>query len=226
MDKLPFEPYDFFGYLASGLALLAGMQFVFGFPPLLDSQQTVIEGLLLLLAAYVLGHVIAMPAKAFFEDLVVGRILGRPATNLFLAKRPSVLGIIFPGYYTPLPQSIRAQVLARAHRDGSSREGEDLFLHVRYSPDIRNDERLMRRLSSFLNQYGFNRNLSFSLLVIGVGLLVKSSAANGTPLAGYAICALILGLCLFYRYLKFYRQYSYEMFNSYRAEALTAHPTS
>ena len=35
MDRIPLAPYDFFGYLGSGLALLAGMQLAFGFPPVL-----------------------------------------------------------------------------------------------------------------------------------------------------------------------------------------------
>lgn len=216
MDKIPFEPYDFFGYLASGFTLLVGMQFVFGFPIILAQQQSAIEDLLLLLTAYIVGHVVAMPAKAIFEDLVVGHLLDRPSKNLFENKRPLFRGILFPGYYKPLPKLTQSAILERARTDGKFLEGEDLFLHIRYSTEIKSDPQIVHRLGSFLNQYGFSRNLSFSMLLIAAGLFIKSTMPGSEHLINYCACALVLGLCLFYRYLKFYRQYSYEMFNCYR----------
>jgi hypothetical protein len=32
MEKLPFDPYDFFGYIASGLLFVVGMNLVLGYP--------------------------------------------------------------------------------------------------------------------------------------------------------------------------------------------------
>jgi hypothetical protein len=218
MSKIPFAPYDFFGYIASGFALLAGSQLAFGFPPVFGRQQTITESLFLLLMVYVVGHVLATPAKAAWEDFVVDRILKRPSVNLFREKRPIVRGLIFPGYYKPLPSGIRAKVQERLRAEGVHSAGEDLFLHVRYSSDIRGDEKLLSRLDSFRNQYGFNRNLSFTALLVGGMLRIRAHVANNAELRAYGIAAVILAILLFYRYLKFFRQYSYEMFNSYRPQ--------
>lgn len=216
MDKVPFAPYDFFGYIASGFALLAGMQLAFGFPPVLGRQQTLVESLFLLLGVYVVGHVLATPAKGVLEDLIVDRLLQRPSVNLLREKKPVVRGLLFPGYYKVLPPAIRSGVRERARSEGIHSEGEELFLHVRYSPDIRTDEKIIGRLDSFRNQYGFNRNLSFTTLLIGPCLLIRAAVLHNDEIRAYGISALVLGGFLFYRYLKFFRQYSYEMFNCYR----------
>ncbi len=216
MDKIPFAPYDFFGYIASGFALLAGMQLAFGFPPVLGRQQSVVESLFLLLAVYVVGHVLATPAKATLEDLVAHRILKSPSINLFRDRRPPIRGFFFPGYYKPLPPATRSAIRERAQSEGVHTDGEELFLHVRYGGEIRSDEKLVARLDAFRNQYGFNRNLCFASVVVGTCLLARAGLVHNFEMRAYGAGAIGLGLFLFYRYLKFFRQYSYEMFNCYR----------
>jgi hypothetical protein len=73
----------------------------------------------------------------------------------------------------------------------------------------------MAKLNSFLNKYGFARNLAFTSLGVGAALLCKGTAASDVLMKKYGIIALAAGVLLFYRYLKFFRQYSYEMFNTY-----------
>jgi len=73
----------------------------------------------------------------------------------------------------------------------------------------------MTRLDSFINKYGFARNLAFTSLLVGAALLVKSSMRSNPDLVRYGWTALVVGVLLFYRYLKFFRQYSYELFNTY-----------
>src|ERR1700733_7847835 len=216
MDRLPFAPYDFFGYLASGFALVAGLQLAFGFPDVFGRQLTAAETMFLLLAVYVIGQVLATPAKAILEDLIIRHVLGSPGVDLCREKRPLVRGTIFPGFYTPLPLAVRGGVLDRAKAEGEHHIGEDLFVHVRFSPEIRGDEKIATRLSSFLNQYGFSRNLCFTTLIVGTLLLVRSNFVGSTQMRWYGISSLALSAALFYRYLKFFRQYSYEMFNCYR----------
>jgi hypothetical protein len=90
-------------------------------------------------------------------------------------------------------------------------------LHVRYGPDIRSDEAVMSRLNTFLANYGFARNLAFTSLLVGTAILVKPLFVESADpeLVKYGIVALVTGVLLVYRYLKFFRQYSYEMFNTY-----------
>ncbi|MEK6301063.1 MAG: hypothetical protein AABO41_10105 [Acidobacteriota bacterium] len=214
MDRIPFVSYDFFGYLSSGLVLVAGMQRVVGFPQVTGRELTVAEGALLILAIYVGGQVIASPSRAFLEDLVVSKVLQRPHTVLLRERQPW-RRLLFPGYYTALPQTIRQRVIERAKGEGTTETGEALFLHIRFHEVTRQDEKLMARLEAFLNQYGFARNLAFTCLFVGVALVIKGRLSNDVANLEYGVTAIVAALLLFYRYLKFFRQYTYELFNSY-----------
>jgi hypothetical protein len=218
VSNLPFDAYDFFGYLASGLLLLVGLERAFGFPRVLGADFKVVDSAVLLLAVYVAGQLIAGPAKTVLEDLVIGRVLGRPNVNLLHARRrQGMWPVLFPGFYAPLPEEIRDRVLGRAKREGINGAGEALFLHVRYSAAILSDEKLMARLKGFLGQYGFARNLAFTSLLIAAVMPAKIWLAPPAPpgLAREALVTLGVGILLFYRFLKFYRQHSFELFNTY-----------
>ena len=215
MVRLPLQPYDFFGYLGSGLLIVVGMQFVLGFPDVLGHDFQVVDGAIFFLGVYVAGQMMATPAKAMLEDIVIEKILGKPHTVLFGGKKPPIRGFLFPGYYKQLPESVQKAVLSKSASGGKHLEGESLFLHVRFAPSTRDDERLISRLSGFLNQYGFNRNLAFTSIVVGSALVLESYASVAPLLFRYGLTVLIAGVVLFYRYLKFFRQYSYELFNTY-----------
>src|SRR5262249_29296127 len=89
------------------------------------------------------------------------------------------------------------------------------FQHVRYHESTLHDEPCMKRLGTFLNQYGFARNLAFTFLAISVALAVKHRFEPRPELARYAITAAGAGALLFYRYLKFYRQYAFELYSTF-----------
>src|SRR6266851_2786600 len=167
MDRVPFDPYDFSGYLASGLLLLIGMQLTLGFPEVLGSEFKVFDGAAILLAVYVAGQLVATPAKAILEDGLVDKVLGRPSVNLFRDTKPVIRGFIFPGFYKALPQAIANAITAKAKHEGVTELGEPLFLHVRFSPGMLSNEQLMRRLATFLGLYGFARNLAFTSFLVG-----------------------------------------------------------
>jgi hypothetical protein len=215
MDKIPFNPYDFFGYLASGLLVVVGMQFILGFPRVLEHDFKVIDGAIFFLGVYVAGQMIATPAKAILEDGIVDKLLKRPHTNLLRDTKPFLRGLLFPGFYKPLPGHTRNRILDKATAEGAGEVGEAMFLHIRYSSQIRDNDKVIARLNGFLNQYGFNRNLAFTSLAVGIALLVKGRLASAPELIRYGLTAVAAGIMLFYRYLKFFRQYSYELFNTY-----------
>ena len=217
VSRIPFDPYDFFGYLASGLVVIAGMDLVLGFPNILRRDFKIIDGILLLIAVYVMGQIVASLAKAVIEDGLVGRMLRRPGVNLFETKKPRIRGFFFPGYYKPFPEQTRQIILSKAESEGVKGADEDLFLHVRYSPVVLQDQKLMDKLNSFINKYGFNRNLGFAAFIVGIALLIKAKffASSDPEQLKYGITALVVAIFLLYRYLKFFRQYSYEMFNAY-----------
>jgi hypothetical protein len=136
MERIPFDPYDFFWYMASGLLILVGMQIIWGFPPVMGHDLHTFDSVLVLFAVYVAGQLVAWPAKALFQDFLVGRILGTPSVNLFKKHKPLIQGFLFPAFYRPFPDVIRKRILERSEREGVATVGETLFLHVRYSPEV------------------------------------------------------------------------------------------
>jgi hypothetical protein len=212
MDKVPLTPYDFLGYLASGVVLVAGMDLLLGFPKVLGQTFTVFETAALLLMVYAAGQLLATPAKAILEDRIAGKLLGPPAATLVAATNPRIRGFFFPGYYAPLPEWARNAVLQKAN----GKRGNDLFLFIRFAPESVQTEQLQGRLAIFLNQYGFCRNLSFTTLLVGTALFIAPPRPHAPPdTTTYAITLLIAGILLFYRFLKFYRQYCVELFLTY-----------
>jgi len=212
MDKLPFDPYDFFGYLSSGFIVLIGLHILFGFPAVVGVDLKPVDYAFLILATYVAGQIVATPAKWLLEDVVVGKMLYAPNVNLMRNRAPRPGRWVFPNFYKPLPKGRLEAIWAKA---GSTLEGEALFLAIRFCPAILSNERLLTRIDGFRDRYGFNRNLSFTCLSFGTGVLVKTHFVFDPTLRQYGWTALIVGILLFYRYLKFYRQYSYELFNTY-----------
>ena len=122
---------------------------------------------------------------------------------------------ILPGYFTPLPPEIQKEVLRRAKTRGILKPGEGLFACA--FGEVKTNENAMARLNTFLNLYGFCRNVAFVSLVITF-ILVIGGFVGGVPTRSlWAIAALATSVGLFYRYLKFHRQYSYELFVTYAA---------
>jgi hypothetical protein len=217
MKELPFDPYDFFGYIASGLVLVTLAQLIFGFPKVFGADLKLFDTAAVVLAVYVAGQLVAGPAKLLFEDLLVHKVLQSPTRNLLRSDdAPLALKIFFPGFYTPLPPLVRAQIASKlSPLDPQQKNAEEVFLNIRYNPDVLSNDRLMAKIDMFRDQYGFARNVSFSLLIAAISLGITAHIKGDRKLVHYTVAASIAGILLLYRFLKFYRQYSYELFNSY-----------
>jgi hypothetical protein len=217
MDKIPFSVYDFFGYLAAGFLLLVGLVAAFAGNDLLERNPSLIISILLVVVAYITGHVIANVSGFLIESKLVADVLGRPTKNLFgVGQKP--FQRLLPGYYRPLPAETQRRVLDRAHaKAGISAADEGLFSHCHAL--VKNLPVALERLNTFLNLYGFCRNVSMALLIVAPALtlgIVLSSAKTGQIGPGWwAAAALGAAVGMFYRYLKFFRQYSVELFTTY-----------
>jgi len=215
VDKVPFSAYDFFGYVIPGTVVLFGSYLLFGSPDVMGRNLTVAEGALLLLAVFLLGHLIATPAQWVLETILVGRFLGAPHVRLLSGgAQPAKLRFLFPKYYTPLPEAVRARLSARAEAEGAG-SGEALFLHIRYANATLANSMLMQRLDYFVSAYGFARNTGFACLALGFALAVKAGLGHPVPTHS-PLLALGCGMLLVLRYLKTFRQYTYELFNTVR----------
>jgi len=209
MEKIPFSAYDFFGYLASGFLVVLAGSYLGGYEWVTKDDFGVTTGLLLLTASYIVGQVLATPSAWLYERVIVGRILGRPNENLFSSK-PKWWSYIFPGYYTPLPKATQ-KVIKESIKNEEHHTGEALFIHA--FGVVKLEESCMSRLSDFRNMYGFCRNVSFACLLIAVSMTAKEFGTweHSTLILTSYLCS----IGMFYRYLKFMRQYSYELFISF-----------
>jgi predicted neutral ceramidase superfamily lipid hydrolase len=73
-------------------------------------------------------------------------------------------------------------------------------------------------LASFLNLYGFTRNVSMASLVVALvlaGATLFNDEVDVSELWAGAGLALLVSVVMYFRYLKFYRQYSVELYVTY-----------
>jgi len=213
VDKIPFGVYDFFAYLSSGTVMLVALDQVSRTGLLTQPHITPALAVVLVIAAYVVGHIVAHFSSFLLEHRFCGKLLYRP-TTLLLGSAPHFvfLSKLFPNYHRALPASTRIRIREQAASRGFTAHGEALFLHA-YALVTAN-EKAQARLDEFRNQYGFARNMSFAFIVSG--LMLTIARYFGDSLSWMFILLVFgAGIALLYRYLKFFRQYSCELFLRY-----------
>jgi hypothetical protein len=221
MDKLPFSVYDFFGYLASGFVLLVGLAAAFVGNDDWQKTPSTIVGLLLIVIAYSAGHVVANVSGYLFEAKLVGRVLQTPTVNLLRTEEPKGWAVrLLPGYFTRLPEEQRARVLEKARSEaGIDKASPGLFYHC--FGRVKGIDSVRGRLDTFLNLYGFCRNMALTLVIVGIALVIGSAALHTAHTGhlvspGWWAAGCVAGsIGLLYRYLKFFRHYATEVFVTY-----------
>ena len=223
--KIPFSIYAFFGYLASGFVVLGAFDMGFSQGWLSQSEFKLIPGLALVFAAYILGHAVAHIAWSLIEECFVRKILCSPEETLFKSDFPTKWKKVFPGFYKPLPLETQQAVLRRAKQSGIAGPGQGLFFHCHAT--VMQNQNVKERLDSFLNLYGFARNVSFACSIAAIILLIASMrdvwASPRTVhinLLGFAFIALIVAFIMLYRYLKFFRHFTTEVFRVFAVTEL------
>lgn len=213
MDKIPFTVYDFFAYLSSGAVLVATADYIWGLGLLANKEVSPILGVALIILAYVTGHIIAHFSSWLLEQTIVHRVLKSPSV-LLLGGEPrwNLFALVFRNYHRPLSKSTQQQVREQAAARNCKAKGEDLFQHA--YPIVTSNERFQVRLDDFRNQYGFARNISFALFTSAVAVCVAYGLGHAVRLR-WAILSAVGGVGMFYRFLKFFRQYSYELLLRY-----------
>ena len=213
MSRIPFTVYDFFAYLSSGFVVVATWDYVYGRQWLLENEIRPALALFLVFLAYIAGHAVAHFSSMVLENGFVAKALGRPSKTLMGEPAPPLLPKLFWLYYRPLPAKTRERIRAQAEARGFDGSGEALFLHAHSVAT--QDERVQARLDEFRNLYGFCRNMAFSFLA-AAPILALGRCFSGEPSSyWWAFIAAGLGITMLYRYLKFFRQYSYQLLVSY-----------
>jgi hypothetical protein len=218
-DRL--SDYDLFAYLPPGLFVLAAIDYLFGTRIVLDADLDLTKGVLLIFVAYVAGHLAAGPASAILERGVVARFLNRPAVNLLTNEEPNwFLRHIFADYYAPLSEPLRSAVLLKLNINLITRTESERIFWSAY-PLAKKDEYARGRMATFLNLYGFCRNISFiagttSIIVIlqTLWLIFLEHCQVERPRVWVAVGLAAVAFAMFQRYLKFFRLYTVEVFSA------------
>jgi hypothetical protein len=224
-----FSDYEIFAYLAAGIAALAAWDDVFATHWVIGAEWSAASGVAIVFGAYVVGQIVAWPAAWLLERRVVRRVLGAPSRALFgeppLGRCHWLKRHLFPDYFTPFDRILADRVRSRARADGQPHaSGESLFWTA-YTRAKR-DTATYARMGQFLKLYGFCRNIAFVGIAAGVAITVdvlyRAQTTGFVPELRthllWAGVALVAGVAMFYRYLKFHRLYSVEVFVGY-AEA-------
>ncbi len=205
MDKLPFNVYDFFSYLTSGLILMFILSFAFwgskGLEFLYATDLSTIGFLLVVCCSYILGHANAAISKLIFEKLLANQLLGDPTDLLIGLKKPNwFICIFFSEYSEPLPSNFKDTIVKRAKKDNIDVTKPRQFFKWAWA-DYKASKSDKSRTDNFLNLYGFARNMALALL-IGVVIFYHGVLS---------IISGIISVIMFYRFLKFYRLYTHEV---------------
>ncbi len=221
LNNIPFSVYDFFAYLSAGVVVLAAFLYLGVGGTLPTAWQGTLGFGLGVVVAYSAGHVVAQLSGFLFERKLTIGVIGR--SEYFLLRQPRPAGwraALFPGYIDGLPtptiESLLARVPKEVAKDATRRA---VFLHCWRS--VRQSPAIAARLDTFLAQYGYCRNMAMALLVAAVILMAAGVAdrfrhvAVPSELWVWLAGALFIAPFMYYRYLKFYRQYTYEVFTNY-----------
>ena len=224
MDKVQFTVYDIFGYLVPGIAMLVGLDLIWKFGLWLIVPASVVGAGYATLGAYALGHVLSWPAKMCLQSNIVHKLLGGPV-DLLLGDKPKwapckVVKWVFPEYFDDLPKSIIKGIEKKREVDGHKLGNHALKEHA-YAV-VKGTEDTRSRTDLFQVLYGYARNLSFTLAVVGLIAIVKGILTKDWPNGLLIIVPLVISAAMFVRFLKFYREYAKELLLSFYGMKETA----
>lgn len=219
----PFTDYEFYAYLAAGMLLIAAVDYsVAGAVLVSRTEWSLVSGVFWTIVAYLVGQICAAPSAGLLEHLVARRWLTIPADiQLGLRERnraERLLAAIFAQReYSPLREAIRSKALDRAARQlgkpVETLDGETVYQAAFHTARAVSDT--ASRLTAFINQYGFGRNIAFvgviATLLLGYRQLTDPTAEGPWLIAG----AILLTVGMFGRFFKFYAAYSCDVLRTY-----------
>ncbi len=215
MEKFPFTSYDFWAYLSAGFMLLFAIDQAGSTHLLMRDNWTLAQSIVAVSVAYVIGQLVASASSFIFEKLLVGKVLDYP-TNILFEQSVARLWVqrLLPSYFKALPESTQKAALERGKKAGVGKPGEALFWPAytlgKATPSV------ATRLDNFLNLYGFCRNAAFVAFADSAVLYWSYLQPKGpADHLLWSRLALVIGIGMLLRYLKFYRHFAVEVFTNF-----------
>lgn len=217
----PFTDYDFYGYLASGFTILFAFDLAFnGGAVAFRPEWTFVQVVLAVAFAYAVGQLAAWPSSILLEHILVRSVLRSPFDIQVGAAPPRwverVVNAAVTGRdYRPLGEDAVDNMVARAaaitgrpasyYAESPDRLFQPAYEFAMSVPDTR------KRMDQFRNLYGLTRNLAFAGLLSAAVLARGAGPTDSGALSTWAIVALVAGVGMLARYLKFYGAFASEV---------------
>lgn len=230
MGNVPFTVYDALGYLSAGAILLVA--FTIAMLGELPTEVTLVAGIAIGIAAYVIGHVIASVSgwwldRAMFSD---GVGMGRPEKVLFGEPVDSFpWNRVFRNYYQSLPDPIRERVLEKARAQGiieGKTEGYPEGLLEHCEAVVQAHDSFGPRIDRYEMLTTFLRNTSSAFVGAAI-ILMMAPGRNGIDLGTasggsatlhtrlLAILSLVAAVILLFRYVQIFAEWRRRIFVLY-----------
>ncbi|MDX7951763.1 hypothetical protein P7D22_11345 [Lichenihabitans sp. Uapishka_5] len=180
-EWFPLTDYEFYAFVASGMFLIAAVDYCYTGGVLVGrTEWTVVQGVFWTVVAYVLGQICAAPSSAVVEFLLARVWLRSPATvALGIGKRrwrEHVVAWLFANReYAPLSSAVQNRI-KKAAATKLKVNVDDLDAEAVFQvafPAARGQEDSAKRLDSFINSYGFCRNICFVAIIATPMLALK-----------------------------------------------------
>jgi len=203
--KISFSVFDFFSYLIIGFIFEIFLYFTLdlNFSDIL-SIDIYLKITIIVIFAYVLGHIIAFFSSLIIERFITKRIFGYPSKNLFDNPEKNK-----QAYEKDLQKAL---IKIYQEKTGLKFNHYNFFKfafhYVKESSPVS-----FSRLNIFITMYDFSRNLCFLFLIISIWSFVNFFLL-GWPL--YLIFIFIfLSFIFYFRFLKFFNLFADEVFRSF-----------
>ncbi len=213
-SNIPFNFFDFFGYLIPGLIFTTAIIWVMipenTYQKTIDffnstKDFTYIISFVILIIIYGLGHVVSSLGSYLFEGILVGKWLGYPSKNLFNREEKNTWP--FSSYGKNYSKEFRNSFNEKFKEHFGDFNSLDKFI-LCFTYVKEKCPATFGRLTIFISLYDFSRNFALALLILAVVCILK----------GYYLYSGILFVLTFLfisRYLKFFRIYADEVFRTF-----------
>lgn len=201
--KIPFNLYDFLGYIVQGFLLL--ISFILLFIPteivnrVIASYNIYTSSFILLLISYIIGHINAEIGSFILENTYVKKIKGYP---------PILEG------NKPFKEEFKRAFDAYFENRFEIEDARNSFL-LAFHTVKENCPVTYSRIFTFLGLYGFSRNLCMVFNIYAILFLTKFIFnINSLYLAGFVV-SIALSYVFFRRYYKFLTHHNSEVYYSF-----------
>ncbi|MHA1251034.1 MAG: hypothetical protein ACTSRP_13660 [Candidatus Helarchaeota archaeon] len=222
--KISFNRYDYFGLILPGVLLLTSVLFIIpqevyiGLGNSLESYKDLkfafifLIGIILIFISYLIGMIISSIGSWLIEGYIIKKKLKYPSYNLFNDSDSKWFESYKKSYSSTFIEQFNK--IYNEYYNGISFQGDDKFIvcftYVKEKCPI-----TYSRLNIFLSMYGQYRNLTVCFLIICSFYTIYFIFTINLFILIIILLSSGFSIVCFYRFLKFFRIYSDEIFRTF-----------